>query len=345
MEERFGNLFDYLAWRGDLTFRQSRFNAVDALILSIFSYSNYPDFGEKIKFRDAVQALSQQSPEERFKSLSTMWDNCQLFSDQAAHSRRFRNLLMTDYVVSFSEQREKQFAAVTFHLPDGTVFLSFRGTDNTLVGWKEDINMSFTNGIPAQLEAAEYAESIARKYGQRMRLGGHSKGGNLAVWAAAHLSPESKKLLLQVYSNDGPGFVKDFIESEDYHSIQERILAFVPEASIVGVLMSHCDYLTIKSTNLSIMQHDPFSWEIIGTHFLYETTRPEHVKQLEKSINGMIASMSPEQMESFSERIYDLLSADNSKTVNDLRKNPIQHLTVTVPKVIKEVTELIKNVT
>ena len=159
-----------------------------------------------------------------------------------------------------------------------------------------------------------------------LRLGGHSKGGNLSIWAGAHLPQEYKKRILGIYSNDGPGFSGGFIESALYKSIQNKKYAFVPESSIVGVLMEHDQYTTIRSSNPSLLQHDPFSWQILGARFVYDNSRTASGKQFERVINAWIKAMSRQEREELIDNIYDIVSSSNAKTLDDFDKNKIQSL-------------------
>lgn len=335
--KNWGNINDYLDWRGDLTMLQSSFNVVDGLILSTFSYVNFAMSGQDpILFKDTSIPMDQLPSEDKFKGLSIMKEKTLQFITDAADTKRFGSLLLLDQTDIFHEETQEQFSALSILLPDDTIFISYRGTDNTLIGWKEDFNMAFINGIPSQKSAARYAASILEKYQKPLRLGGHSKGGNLAVWAASHLPQASLGMLSGVYNYDGPGFLPEFIESEEYLRIHHKIFSFVPDSSIVGVLMGHCDYLTIKSTTHSIMQHDPFSWKILGTKFDYDIERSKSGRKLEKSINEIIGSMSPDEIKHYVESIYSILKSTDVKTLDDVEKNKLHHLFFTLPKLIKE---------
>ena len=189
-----------------------------------------------------------------------------------------------------------------------------------MVGWKEDFNMCFTDEIPSQIEAAKYAAAVAKDLPMSLRLGGHSKGGNLAIWAATHLSVEQQERILTVYNNDGPGFSEKFINCEMYRNIRSKIRSFVPESSIVGVLMEHDKYKTIRSSNPLVLQHDPFSWVVLGTHFVYDDARSFSGRRFEKAINTWILSMSAKEREELVENVYDILVSSNAKTIDDIDK-------------------------
>lgn len=182
------------------------------------------------------------------------------------------------------------------------------------------------DGIPSQIEATHYVEKILEKIQLPIRLGGHSKGGNLAIWASAHQQSFYKSRILQIYSNDGPGFSEEFLSSELYHEIRNRILSFVPESSIVGVLMEHDQYTTILSSNPTVLQHDPFSWLVVGSHFVYDDDRTISGRQFERIINSWIRAMSPKEREELVESVYDIIISSNAKTLDDLDKKKIRSL-------------------
>lgn len=321
------DVFDYIEWRGDLTFQQSPFNEVDALILSIFAYLDFSFIKKEIMFfKDAVSQINAMPEEQKFDGPGIIMEDVVALANCAANSERFKDLGVLKFVDITDERLEIQFAAVTFLLPDTTAFLSFRGTDNTLVGWKEDLNMCFIDGIPSQLEAAKYAEMVAQEITMPLRLGGHSKGGNLAIWASAHLSQPHKDRIINIYSNDAPGFIENFLTAPYYLEIRGRILSFIPESSIVGVLMEHDTYTTIRSSSTSVLQHNPFSWLISGKHFIYDDTRTLSGMQFDKIINSWIKAMSVEEREELIDNIYEIVTSSDAKTLEDLDKTKIKSI-------------------
>lgn len=322
------DVFDYLDWRGEFTFQQSEFNEIDALILSIFAYLDFSctQGWKDYPFVDAVNMICALPDEVKYDGPNIIMHSVVELVRKASFTKRFRDMKVSDFVDITNEEREIQFAAVTFLIPDDTAFASFRGTDNTLVGWKEDLNMSFIDGIPSQLEAAKYVDNLMTNTDRSIRLGGHSKGGNLAIWASAHQQPEYKNRIIQIYSNDGPGFSEHFLNSSIYQDIRGKILSFVPESSIVGVLMEHDQYITILSKYPTVLQHDPFSWLVIGSHFIYDNDRTISGMQFERIINSWIRAMSPQEREEFVENIYDIIISSNAKTLDDLDKKKLKSI-------------------
>lgn len=322
------DIFDYLKWRGDLTLEQSAFNEVDALILSILAYLDFSPIDEDehgpVPFQEAMHKINEMPDEVKYDGPYLIMQSVVELANAVARCPRFQEMGVCHFVDITDEEREIQFAAVTFLLSDHTAFLSFRGTDNTLVGWKEDLNMSFTEEIPSQVEAVQYARHTARQINMPLRLGGHSKGGNLAIWAGTHLDFAYQERILAIYNNDGPGFRESFLKSERYLKVRDRIFSYVPESSIVGVLMEHDEYTIIRSANSSVLQHNPFSWMILGPRFIYGEDRSLSGRTFEKAINSWIRSMPVEEREEFVENIYDILVSSNAKTINDLDKTKIK---------------------
>lgn len=327
VEKKRATVRDYLAWRGDLTFVQDGFNEVDNLLLCIVSYIDFQRIARlrSFKLADAMSIgevcglLTEQdeqlglSEEEYIPVMRAM-----------AATPRFRDVKMFAFESSIDEEKVMQFAAVSFLLPDGSLFSAYRGTDTTLVGWQEDFNMSFLTAVPAQLRATEYALEVLKCCPRRkLRLGGHSKGGNLAAWAAIHL-PEKlqRKRLLAAYNNDGPGFDRSVLDSEAYRRVAEKIHTFIPESSLVGMLLEHTeDYELIDSSNHSLMQHEPLSWNVLGQEFCRSSQRTEAAKASDSAIREWLGEMSLQERQEFTEAFYSILSmGGKAKTLEDLRE-------------------------
>ena len=206
-----GTVFDYLRWRGDLTFQRDAFNEVDNLVLCIISYINFR----------RIDAVHTKDP----AAAPTLADICPLLTEQddqlglselsylplvqlAARTARFQDVRLYGFTHEYDPEKAKQFDALSFLLPDGTLFVAYMGTDTSLAGWKEDFNMSFLSAVPAQERATAYAVEMAATCPERpLRIGGHSKGGNLAAWAALHIPADlQENRLLDAYNTDGPGF-------------------------------------------------------------------------------------------------------------------------------------------
>ena len=323
--EKNGTVMDYLRWRGDLPFTRDAFNEVDDLVLCIISYINFRRF-EDLRTTNPARAVAlpevaaRLTEEDEQLGLSEL-DYIPLMR-LAAETERFREVRMFGFTHEYDEVREMQFDAVSYLLPDDTLLVSFMGTDTSLVGWKEDFNMSYLSAVPAQIRAAAYTEEIAAACPDRgLRIGGHSKGGNLAAWAAIHISAPLQDRLLAAYNNDGPGFSHDMVDSAAYRRVADKLHTYIPESSIVGILLEHAeDYAVIDSSNRSIMQHEPMSWNVEGPRFVHLGQRSPMGKVSDDLLRQWIGSMTPQEREQFTDALFDILSmSGKTRTLEDLR--------------------------
>ena len=312
-------MFDYLNWRGDILFSQLPPNPVDALIFSTLSYIRMTgvvpeDTDHYICLRDAA-AMLLDAPDELEVRVKADIDLLQA----AAATERFGRVKLTFCRDIFIPEEDTQFAAVTWLLEDGTAFLAFRGTDNTLVGWKEDFNMTFQETIPAQRLAQQYVREFTAANKSPIHLGGHSKGGNLAVFAAARCDYLTQKRIVTVYNHDGPGFSEDMMTDPGYLNIVPRIRTYVPQSSVFGMLLEHEEpYIIIKSKQLGLMQHDPYSWEIMGGNFLPCDDVSSDSRFLDRTLRNWLAAMNIEERNAFFDSVFDLLMIEKTSRPRDI---------------------------
>lgn len=316
------NIFDYIEWRGDLSLNQSSFNEIDNLILSTLSYFPFEEIMEE------NETVSIKELGERLENKIIRKDKFILKPDKdlfklMSKSRRFGGMKVTRYVNKIDLEEEKQFAAITILMPDGTIYISYRGTDNTIVGWKEDFNMSFKSHLPSQLDAVLYLQTIAKDYRRvPIRLGGHSKGGNLAVYAAAFVDKKIRKRIINVYNNDGPGFDDDIISTKQYKTIIERVHTYIPQDSICGRLLNHEEkYSVIKSSAKGIMQHDPYSWEVLANRFIHLKEVTNGSEFIDKTIKEWLKQTNPEQREQLVDIVFEIINMTKAKTFVEIKNN------------------------
>ncbi len=329
------NVSDYLAWRGDITFEQLPLNVVDALLLSQMSYVDLRGIigaGEKKKECTIAEAAKKfwklHTMEELDQYVAFALKKAGILLKEMAQTERFSSLVLRNYECRNDERGEEQFCAVEIVLGKKESFISFGGTDDTLVGWKEDFNMCFLMPIPAQTHARDYLERIFEEGRRRVYIGGHSKGGNLSVYAAAKCKAQNVKNILRVYNFDGPGFNKEFIESARYQRIKERVETWVPESSIVGMLLEHEEcYRVVKSTENGIMQHDATSWELLGTKFCEAPTVKESSKRLAAGMKEWLSGLKPEELEYFCDCIYEVFTSSDAKSLAELNKDRFKSIT------------------
>lgn len=313
------NILDYIAWRGDLTFTQDPPNQVDMLIFSSLAYVRYNSF-----VSEAEEPILLREAEDHFESVEILADKGREENDRkllrdAAASTRFGLTKLWQTQDEFVPQENTQFAAVTFLLDDGSMVLAFRGTDDSLVGWKEDLSMSFQQAIPSQILAQNYVHSVWSAHNAPMRLCGHSKGGNLAVFAAARSSPMIQQWIQGVYSNDGPGFSDYLMGDPGYLAMVPKIRTFVPQSSIIGMVLEHEEpYTIIHSNQVSILQHDLFSWEVVGKEFVPMEEITADSRFLNQTIRNWLDSMDLEARNQMVEALFGLLSTGEVSHVSDI---------------------------
>lgn len=352
------DIFDYLYWRGDLTTTQAAFNEIDALILARLSYVpfdkiNLHTAGTSIPICDAAASLLELPDIEQ----SVLWKYDIDLLKALLKSERYNSALLTNYVNQIDENTQKQFSAVTVQIDEHLNFISFRGTDNTLVGWKEDFNMSFTCPVPAQKSAVDYLELVSSSLSGNFIVGGHSKGGNLAVYASAFCNPQAQKRIVCIYNFDGPGFDKKVLSTQQYRQICDRAKTFIPQSSIVGLLMEHEEqYIIVKSSQkIGILQHDLYSWIVERNHLYYLDHVTNSSKFIDHTLKGWVSDMSPRQREDFIDTLYSIVQQTNARTWKELSGNwfisakaihdSINNLDESTQKVITQsLSLLIKNV-
>ena len=321
------NIMDYLSWRGDLTLTQDPFNEVDNLILAELSFIQFSGIvpglgqGEAVPLEAAAAAFFRRHMDSPPDMGVLVPELIVPLLERAAASRRFRGL-----GVSCAEDRldlpgESQFAAVTFELEDGRLYLAYRGTDDTLVGWKEDFNMAFLDSVPGQRLAADYLKGVAAQYKRRpLLVGGHSKGGNFAVYAALHAGKRVQNRLERAYNNDGPGFRRPVLSQPAYQNIRDRITTIVPQSSLVGMLLEHEErYTIVHSTQKGMLQHDGFSWEVQGPGFIRLDEITREGQRINRAVQAFVNGLSQEQRAAFADALYTVLTCTGAKTLTELK--------------------------
>ena len=322
------NLMDYLDWRGDLTLEQSPFNEVDNLILAELSFVDFqgtvpgPGEGEGVVLREAAEAFFARFPEGEKIDMGVLVPGAiPEMLGKMASSRRFGAMKLNCFTDHLDVGKGEQFAALTIETGDGLLYLSFRGTDDTLAGWKEDFELACMPEVPAQKKAVRYVRDVAKQYPRRrLRLGGHSKGGNLAVYAAVFCPAAVQRRIEDVWSNDGPGFHEDLLDLPEHRRVADRIRSIVPKSSVVGMLLEHEeDYAVVDSDQLGFLQHDGFSWQVMGDHFvtLRQVTRQARLSDM--ALRELVHTMPVERREKFVAALFDVLSASGAVTLKDLK--------------------------
>ena len=330
------NILAYLKWRGDLSFSDAPFCEVDNLILSMVCYLNFEEivpsgWDDTIELATAVSEFMHLPEAKQYIGAIIPPDIVKL-AKMVTSCRRFAGTQVAGFINEVDEERHIQFCALTYLLPDETLFIAFRGTDDNIVGWKEDFMLAFITPVPAQIHAVEYLEQAAGAFpDHRFRVGGHSKGGNLSFYAAVHVSADVQKRLIRAFSNDGPGFMPEFFTEPGYAAVEKRLMTYVPQSSIVGALLhqpKHCSI--IHSTQKNILQHDPFSWVVCGAHFVYARNRSAFGARADVTLDRWIMSLSLEERRIFTQNLFGIITASGAKTLSDIVSDKLRSARVII---------------
>ena len=325
------DMFEYLRWRGDISFAEKRLCEIDSIIFSMMVYVDFEALG-LCDEGNLCDLARDYCPDNEYKSVSLGLiipsKKINKLVCSAAKSRRFGGVKISDYVVKTSEEEGCQFAAATYHLPGKRIAVTFRGTDDTLVGWKEDFCLSYVDEIPAQKMAVEYLERVAAKYpDERIYVLGHSKGGNLSLYAAMRASSEVKEKILRVYCHDGPGLSYSNITSPAFAEIKRKVAVYLPQSSVIGTMFERGDkYAVVKSSAVGAIQHDPFSWELDGPAFIKLTSLSERGKKNEEQFKLRMKQMSREERREFIELFFSIVHSTGAKTLSDFSGRGVKRL-------------------
>ena len=310
------NMTDYLAWRGDIPISDAApWNCIDALLMSTLSYLNFHgmDHPKGWTLEEAARIdLLQESP------FATFPPRKEAFLAMA-DSVRFKDCRIHHFIALTDQEMEMQFSAMCIDLPDQTLCVAFRGTDNTLVGWREDFNMAYQPVVPGQEAAKLYLERVAGMTDRPLRLTGHSKGGNLAVYSAACVSPEIQDRIESIWNYDGPGMHHDIFSGEGYARIMDRIHTYIPQTSIIGLLMDYCErYTVVHSTATGISQHDPMSWQVYGPKFEEMEKIDRTASVVRDTLHEWLENSTPEQRGAFVDTLFRLAESTKATSMSDL---------------------------
>lgn len=336
------NMIDYVTECGNEDFSERPFQKEDALVLSEFSY---------LKFDELIPLMTEQPvsvsdlyASDAYESLYGDFryekDNRELF-EAIRLSKRFGGIKACFYVNHIDLKDETQFCAITFILPDGITFIAFRGTDEYMVGWQEDFRLALTNPIPGQKLSAKYVNDVASRINGKFMIGGHSKGGNLALYSAMNCAENVKARILGIYSFDGPGFRPEFMEEYGYDQIKDRVVEVIPKSSVVGMMLSvDEDSIVVASKSSGVKQHNPYNW-IIKDGKLVESELTEGHVRLVDTFNDWMYSLDEEHLDEWIELLVDVLKATKADTTLEVSADTYKYV-MNVIKAAKEVDDSTK---
>lgn len=322
------------------TFDEMPFNEIDSLILSCMAYVRLPEQAlpslandKGILFKEMY--LAEDFP-HMFYTVYSAPHSQDLLTAMCA-SPRFRNIQVKGYQQKSDAKNSMQFAAVCFQLNENLAYIAYRGTDATVVGWKEDFNMAFQYPVPSQEMASQYLEEVSCYLKGNLIVGGHSKGGNLAVYASMNVPETIQERIVSIYSLDGPGFPNEILNSKTFEKIAPKVQKILPQSSVIGMLLEHQeDFTIIKSNRFSVWQHDPYSWEVDNDHFIEISHLTPGASYLNRTINAWLVQITPEERERFISSLYRILAKNNAKTAKEFKSQIPRYL----PYYIQAASEL-----
>ena len=318
-------LFDYLKWRNDVSLRAAPFNEIDNVLLSYLAYADFGELLQEEKRRVSIETCFKRFCKKHdlanVRESKLFIERAPLLLEDMVCGARFRGTKVVHFREVFDKEKVQQFAALVFLLPDGTRYVSFRGTDLSITGWKEDFLMSFTAETEGAKEAVSYLNEVAACVEGDLILGGHSKGGNFAMFAAAFAEDAVKERILKVYNNDGPGFREEIVRSAAYRELLPKIINIVPQTSIIGRLLSNeAAHTVVKSTAAGIFQHDVTTWEVTKDKFV--RAEPDAFSDfVEKSLGTWLETMDDEARKSLVETVFSMIEMTEAETFVEFGEN------------------------
>lgn len=297
------NIIDYVRYYRNKTFEEVPFNEVDALLFANLSYLKFDKYSSK--FPMSISELSNEyfpkMTQEKLKQEAKILRDAHNMLNAMKNTKRYQNLIFSGYKKVI--EKEIQFGALTIRTDD-FVYVSFEGTNSYISGWKEDCHLSHRYPIPSHLLAEQYLLENIKESDQVIYLGGHSKGGNLSI-AGAMKSPEYiKNRIKAIYDFDGPGMRESEFQSDEYQSIKEKIKKYVPNHSVVGMMMySPNNIKAVNSSAKSVLQHYPSSWNCFGSFFVEDSLSRKSIR-FSREIKKFVKEYSEEEMERFIETLF-----------------------------------------
>ncbi|WP_270300279.1 Mbeg1-like protein [Streptococcus infantarius] len=316
----------YLDYNKNRSFKDFAFNEADILCLNELGYFCFEELDASIDFSKDVNLHEVLMPyvtgEKPFNHSFLVTEERVKLLQKVVASKRFVNLNLSDYVNDVDAEYERQFSAMVFTLPEINHHqLVFRGTDDTMIGWKEDFKLTYVQEIPAHRSAVAYLEAYFEKYAGKVTVSGHSKGGNLALYAVAHVNDLLREQIEKVYMLDAPGLQEKGLESDGYKAIRERVTVIRPEESIVGIMLyNDIEPIVVKSNASGIMQHAVTSWQFneeTGELILAER-QTDLSQNLEKTFKQWMKELSSQELKILFDILFDTLMSSGIHSINDV---------------------------
>ena len=334
------NIINYIKKNKDKTWKEQPFNEIENLIFSLLTYIDFSDIvpafkNGKITLKEAAIKLEDKKKNFRGMFISNAFKMLQIMKN----AKRYQNILLFNYMKVVND--DMQFGAMTMRLPDKSIYISFAGTDTSIIGWEEDFKMTYLYPGASQKYASIYLNKAIGLLDRNIRVGGHSKGGNLSICAVMNAKFWIRKKIIKITNFDGPGFLKKEIESKDYKKIEPKIKMYVPKESIIGMLFySTPDYIVIKSKGLNILQHDAFNWQCKEKELIRDT-QSKRSKALQQKLTKKLEELSLEERVNLVKNLFNIFKNNNIKDTKEIKIKEIFKLIKEFKKLDKETQNLL----
>ena len=320
------NMLDYIKGFGHVSFEERAFSEIDALVLTELEYlplekvvpsdENGEDF---VTVKEIAEYMQEHKQELFAENPMMITEERHEVSQVIADAPRFQSLKFFGVVSVWDKDTTKQFAAVTVEVEPSVRLVVFRGTDDTLIGWKEDFLMTYSPLVAAQTDAKEYLAKQASLWGGDLMISGHSKGGNLAIYAAATQTEDVQLRIVDIFCFDSPGLYRSVLETKGYQNIVPLAMRYIPQDSLVGLMLeSEVPYVIVKSNATGAMQHSAMTWEIEDGQFIKMEKLTKNSQLNHQTFKKWTESVSDEELELFWNVFFELLFSVGIDTVNDL---------------------------
>ena len=320
-------LFEYVEKYGDKSFKELEFNEIDNVILSLVSYIDFTDIvsinRDKITLKEAAEKYFEKYSDEDLRhNIFSIRSSIKLFK-KISNYNRYNTLTLHDYKKITNEN--EQFGAICIDILDDLMYVSFEGTDEAIAGWKEDFMLAYKFPILSQDDAITYLEKIAEDDDTRLIIGGHSKGGNLALISALYSSFWIKNKIIKIYNNDGPGVLKEQIESSYFLKLKDKYVHIVPQNSIVGILLYNDNYQVITSTGIGIFAHDALSWQVEDNKFINNELLNKN-KEFRDILIKWLEKYSEKERKKCIDEIFMVFEDNGINSLMDIKKDKLKNL-------------------
>lgn len=334
------DFFDYLSWRGDLTFSQDPFNEVDNIILAELSYGDFSNIGALENsflsiselYAAYLETTSREDADDKKSLAKGLKDrpyltNIASLLEKLSKTKRFENLKIGYYRKVIKKDPVVQFTAIIY-LVDGMAYVAFGGTDDSFVGWQEDFYFSYTSGTASQLAAVAYLEEVSKIIDGNFYVGGHSKGGNLAIYAALFADDKIKDRIDIIWANDSPGFTADVLKEEGYKKIRDKIILYLPESSVVGLLMNQDvgEKVIIHAREKLFYQHFLLHWQVDGNKFLRAEKLSDDALFVNKALDTWLSEIEIDKRKEVVDGIFYCLEMTKAKDFADFQEGGLNSL-------------------